>query len=174
MREKRFLAVFSVGMFLLVGCTASRARLCFGMDIVRDHQPRASIVTPDDPFPVVQRAAEELQYHIRKSTGANLAVIPESQVAAQPSSAGTFLHRIYLGDCKATRAARIDVGTLPPAGFVGRLIGNDLFLAGHDSDGAVGGRWSSTRNGTLFAVYEFLENDIHWSFSDAAMIPGVG
>jgi hypothetical protein len=140
MREKGLLWIFSSGMVLWAGyatMTSSQERSSYGMEIVRDRQPRALIVTPDDPLPVVQRAAEELQYHVRKSTGANLAIVPESQAAAPPPPAGAFPGRIYLGNCHATRAAGLDPQGIPPTGFVIRLIGNDLFLAGHDRDGGI-------------------------------------
>ncbi len=153
MRLNAVLAASGLFVFFLAGLSSAS-----GMEIVRDREARAVIVTPDDPFPVAQRAAEELQYHIRKATGAELAIIPEGRSAAQE------LNRIYLGDCEATWNAGIDVESLTPAGFVIRLIGNNLFIAGHDSGGTIGSRWASTRHGTLFGVYEFLEKemDVRW------------
>ncbi len=38
--------------------------------LVRNGQPRSVIVTPAEPNDVVQLAAEELQYHLRKMSGA--------------------------------------------------------------------------------------------------------
>jgi len=163
MRDKRRLRAFSSCVAVLACCTttaSSAEARSSRVEIVRDQQPRATIVTPDDPVLVVRRAAEELQYHLRKSTGANLGIVPESHAAAQPSRASRLPHRIYLGDCSATRAAGIDPKGLPPAGFVIRLIRNDLFFAGHDSDGAIGSAWAPTRHGTLFAVYEFLDREL--------------
>lgn len=125
------------------------------MDIVKDGQPRTAIVIPDEAFPVVECAAKELQYHAQRSTGAVLAICRESQ---KPS---TFKGLIFLGNCNETRRAGIETQKLPPSGFVIRTAGNDLFLAGHDSDRPIGSHWNSTLHGTLYAVYEFLEKEMN-------------
>lgn len=124
------------------------------MEIVKQGQAKTALITPDNPVPVVLRAAEELQYHVRKATGAELPIFPESRT---PSACKGL---IYLGDCQATRKAGIETAKLAPAGFVIRLIGQDLFLAGNDSNGPIGNRWTATWHGTLFAVYEFLETEM--------------
>lgn len=132
--------------------------------LVQDGEPRAQIVVPDEALPVVSYAAEELQYHIRTATGAELAVVPEAEVNAD------LQHHIYLGDCRATQAAGIELEEPPPpaeiyatkwrVAHVIRTVGDDLFLIGHDNDGPVGSRFQLTRHGTLFAVYDFLENQM--------------
>ena len=146
----------------VIGCCA--AVCCAGyaqaeITLVRGGTAHAQIVTPDKPVPVVELAAQELQYHIRKATGAELAIVAESEAADAQQ------HHIYLGDCKATRAAGIGFPTLEPGeqylrnervGHVLRTIGDDLYLVGSDSDGNPGDRFGGTRHGTLFAVYEFL------------------
>jgi len=134
------------------------------LTLVDDGEARAQIVVPDEAFPVVSYAAEELQYHIREATGAELEIVREAEVDENLS------HRIYLGDCRATRAAGIELDEEPPpaeiyaskwrVGHVIRTVGDDLFLTGHDNDGPVGSRLQLTRHGTLFAVYDFLENQM--------------
>ncbi|HUS80184.1 MAG TPA: hypothetical protein VM283_02885, partial [Armatimonadota bacterium] len=57
-----------------VGATTTAGAL----QIVADGQPRVSIVVPDQPLPVVQYAAEELQYHVRRASGAELPIVAES------------------------------------------------------------------------------------------------
>ena len=128
-------------------------------DIVLDGKPATSIVIPDQELAVVSYAAQELQYHIKESTGACVPVVKESQ---KPVEAGL----IYLGLCKKTFEAGIETQKFPPNGCVIKLVNNNLYLVGNDTDGPVLGILINnyTRVGTLFAVYEFLENemDIHW------------
>ena len=132
--------------------------------LVRSGDARAQIVVPDEAFPVVQYAAEELRYHIRKATGAELAIVAEAEAAANVP------HHIYLGNCQATRTAGIELEPEPPPAeiyatkwrvkHVIRTVGNDLFMTGHDNDGPVGSRFQMTRHGTLFAVYAFVEEQM--------------
>ena len=134
------------------------------LGLVRDGKARAQFVVPDEAFPVVRYAAEELQYHVRKATGVELAIAAEAE-------ADTLVpHRVYLGDCRATRAAGIELEPEPPPAelyatkwrvqHVIRTVGTDLFMVGHDNGKPVGSRFQMTRNGTLFAVYDFLENQM--------------
>jgi len=76
--------------------------------IVRDGKPSATIIIPDNAVLCVQAAANELQYHIRESSGATLKIVKESK---KPSTPGGL---IYLGDCKATIAMGIDTKSLGP------------------------------------------------------------
>lgn len=130
-----------------------------GVELVTDHQPRATLVTPDKPLPVVSFAAEELQYHIERSTGAKLPIVPERD-------APTTGPLVLLGSCTATEAAGVATEGLPPNGFILRLVGNRFYMAGDDTEGNAA--WvlhgNRTRVGTLFAVYEFLERHmgIRW------------
>jgi len=134
------------------------------LTLVSNGQPRARIVVPDNAVPVVKYAAEELQYHIRKATGAQLEIVSEARAdSALP-------HRVFLGDCQATRKAGIAFpGQADPAEEYARnervkwglrTVSQDLFLAGSDNDGAPGDRYRGTRHGTLFAVYEFLDREM--------------
>ncbi len=120
-------------------------------NLVEKGKPVASIVIPAQPLPVETYAAQELQHHIASSTGASLAII--SEVADLPSGA-----HIYLGNCRAARAAGVDPSHLPDNGYVLKTVGGDLYLSGQDSDGDPLLR--GTRAGTLFGVYDLLENDL--------------
>lgn len=136
--------------------------------LVRNGDARAQIVVPDEAFPVVQYAAEELRYHIRTATGAELAIVAEADTDTDVP------HHIYLGACRATRTAGIELEPEPPPAkiYAGkwrvkhiiRTGGDDLFMTGHDNGGPVGSRFQMTRHGTLFAVYDFLENqmEVRW------------
>src|SRR5882724_5127982 len=80
---------------------ATACRIASAVEIIQAGKPAASIVIPQNTLPVDQYAARELQYHVEISTGASLPIIVEDQ----PTPGGSH---IYLGNCKATAAARID------------------------------------------------------------------
>ncbi len=122
-------------------------------ELVRDGQPVATIVVPDDPLQVVQSAAEELQLHLRLISGAALPI-----VAAGGDPQGNL---ILLGAEAAGRAG-VTYGSAPNA-WVIRRQKDRLYLAGDDSRGPV--MMTQTinnyvRRGTLFAVYELLEKQL--------------
>lgn len=122
------------------------------VELVRDGKTVASIVTPVNPLPVETYAASELQYHIETSTGAKLPVISEDQALRTGG-------HVFLGNCKAARASRIDPSSLPGNSYVLRTIGPDLYIAGKDSPGDP--LDLDTHEGTLFGVYDLLESEAH-------------
>jgi len=126
----------------------------WSIEIVRDGKPATAIVIPDTAFPVVEYAAEELQYHIQKATTAKLQIVRENK---KPDS---FRGWIYLGNCREASAQGIDLESLPPAGFIMKTAGDSLFLTGRDNDRKVGNHAQCTWHGTLWAVYEFLEHQM--------------
>ncbi len=144
---------FVAGIVLLGGLAPVAAAVEQPLVIVRDHVPQAAIVIPDSANRVVQYAAEELQHHIRKATGAELPIVRD---ADHPSRR----RAICLGPTRRAQDAGIRPDELEPNGFIIRRVGGDLLLAGHDSDGEPLGGYNSTRVGTLFAVYEFLETHL--------------
>ncbi len=68
------------------------------IDLVRDGKAVATVVVPDKAFSCVSLAAEELVYHLERSTGAKLQISKESQRPEQ----GPFL---FVGACRATAKA---------------------------------------------------------------------
>ena len=122
------------------------------LDIVQNGHAACAIVVPDQGLPVVRYAAEELQYHVKEATGASLPILTESQNPPK-------VNLIYLGACQATHEAGIHTDGLASNSFRIKLIGSNLFIVGDDSDGPVLGvlHRNSTRVGTLFGVYEFLD-----------------
>ena len=129
----------------------------YSFDLTRDGKPLATIVVPDDTLPVVKAAAEELQYHVRRASGATLPIVAEGTAPAGPGL-------VYLGPCKATLATPIP--PLSPNAFLVRNVGGNLYLCGDDSAGEP--FWilhgNRTRVGTLFAVYHLLDTcmGIRW------------
>ncbi|MCK5801730.1 MAG: hypothetical protein KAI66_02810, partial [Lentisphaeria bacterium] len=140
--------------FLLLLVTLS-SRPCVGLDLVKDGKPVATIVVPDQPLPVVRLAAQELNYHLKRATGAALPIVSESKA---PQTGAL----VILGTCQATADAGIATTELDPNTWILKLRDNHFFLAGDDSDGAAA--WilhgNRTRVGTLFAVYQFLEKHL--------------
>ncbi|HEX7008600.1 MAG TPA: DUF4838 domain-containing protein, partial [Phycisphaeraceae bacterium] len=117
-----------------------------------DHEARTAIVIPDSPLRVEQYAAQELQHHIEKASGARLQIVRE---ADQPD---TYPGLIYVGNTQAARQAGINTAALEGNAFIIRLVGNRLFLAGQDN--SADPLEVTARTGTLFAVYEFLEQQL--------------
>lgn len=125
------------------------------VELVRAHQPVATIVLPDEPLPVESLAAEELAYHLRLATGAELAVVAEADApAGQPL--------VLTGATRAAEQARLSNAELPPNGYIIRAEAERMYLLGDDTEGEPG--WiqhgNRTRVGTLFAVYHLLDRDL--------------
>jgi Domain of unknown function (DUF4838)/Glycosyl hydrolases family 2, sugar binding domain len=142
-------------IILLVVILALAPTFVHALNIATDGQPLATIIVPDDALPVVRFAAEELQYHVRRASGAELPILTESKM---PESGAL----VILGACHATVEAGITPESLEPNEWVGKLTDDRLYLAGDDSDGPAA--WilhgNRTRVGTLFAVYELIEQEM--------------
>lgn len=127
----------------------------FAFDLVRDGKAVATVVVPDEATAVVQAAAEELHYHVRRASGAELAVVKQKEAPAGPGL-------VFLGPCARTLGLGLKPEELRPNGFFVRNAGGNLHLLGDDSEGEV--FWiqhgNRTRVGTLFAVYEILEKQL--------------
>lgn len=111
-------------------------------------KPCGSIYVAEDAIPAEKTAAKELQYFIEQISGAKLPVVHDRQQAT-----------IIIGqDAELTD---IDFQNLRPDEIVIRTKGNRLYLAG--------GR----PRGTLYSVYEFLEQQLGIRFltPDETFIP---
>ena len=142
------------GAFKVVACavvTAFVGSSATGLELVRDGKPIACIIVPAKPLPVESYAAKELQYHVESATGAQLPIISENREI--PAGA-----HVFLGHCKAAKAAKVDLSGLPGNSYVVKTAGRDLYLAGKDARGDPLGL--DTHEGTLFAVYDMLETHL--------------
>ncbi len=114
------------------------------------------ILLPENPTPVEQAAAQELQTHLAEITGARLPILPETQA---PSGKP----RILVGDCRLVRRAMtaMDPAGLAPDTIVMKTVGQDLILTGH------------RKRGALYAVFSFLEEHlgVRWWTPTEATIP---
>jgi hypothetical protein len=137
---------------LLVPLILAVVSQAHALDLVRGGKPIATIVTPDEPLPVVTAAAQELQHHVRRAGGAELPIVKESR---RPAGRGL----VFLGPCAETQKLGFKLADLKPNGFFVRNAGGNLYLMGDDSAGEPFWIQHSNRMrvGTLFAVYELLE-----------------
>ena len=138
-----------VAMLALALCAAAPVPARAQIALVADGQAQAVIVVADDPLPIARYAAQELQYHVAKATGVTLDVVAEGK---RPPGDRTS---VFVGACQAAQGADIDPDGFEPEQSLIRTVGQNLFLVGGDSDGDP--LSENTRGGTLFAVYEFLD-----------------
>lgn len=140
---------YIITLFLLMGIAP--VLHSGGMPIAANGKGKAVIVLPDAPSPVACYAADELQWHIQKATGAKLEVIPERNADAFPLSG-----KIYVGPCEQTKKMGITVENMPPNAFRIKSAEAALFLVGVDGNGTP--PFDDVRPmGTLFAAYEWLD-----------------
>ena len=119
--------------------------------LVRDGQACAVVVTADEATATARYAAGELVRHVEKAAGLLLETITESEATEDMHT------RVYIGETKTGLSHRIDPGRLPRETFILRSVGNDLFIVGREDDGDPLDPVNPNA-GTLFGVYEFLED----------------
>ena len=139
-------------MLVLIGC-AGKSAVAAETWLVREGKSEYRIVLPPNPAPAERYAAEELQTFLKQSTGAELAI---TEAAAPTSAPATQLTastqptapEIWLGANPRLNDAAPDayVGGLGEEGYIIRTIGPAMVICG-------GGP-----RGTLYGVYDFLEN----------------
>ena len=136
-----------VMVFMLGWITVTKAQV----EVVIEGEPRAVVVTAEKPTKTAVYAVKELVKHIKLATNVTLDIVPESKT---PKDVHT---RIYVGITEAASHQGIDIDRLPRETFVMRSVGNDLFILGRESNSDPLDP-SNPDVGTLFGVYEFLEN----------------
>ena len=113
------------------------------------------IVIPEKPNVSERIAADELRHHFVKATGGSFRIVTETA----PKSG---LRRFYVG--RAAANGGVDVAALKPEERIVKGIGGDVFLAGGDRGVNGGYRPGDTGGkacfGTLYAAYDFLENEM--------------
>ncbi len=136
----------SIFICVVLSNTTSMAQVI----LVRDGKAYAVVVTADDATATARYAAGELVGHVEKATGVRLETVTESDAPADIHT------RVYIGETKTGPHHGIDPGRLPREAFILRSVGNDLFIVGKEDDGDPLDP-SNPNAGTLFGVYEFLE-----------------
>ena len=120
------------------------------LTLVENGRPTSVIVTNGRPTEGQSTAAAELQEHICIMSGATLPIVKENELRVRP---GTTL--ILVGQSNLTRKLGIVTKQWEPETFVVKTAGNALILAGED-----GGGKRNARLGTLWAVYDFLQDQL--------------
>lgn len=128
------------GAVLAVVGVSCVGQASYAVQITDRGNPVAAIVLPDEPTETEQFAAEELQSYLGKISGARLHVEPEGRAGRGP--------RLLVGRTSSSREARQSLAEGDPDAFVIRTVGDDLMLIG------------ASDRGTLYAVYDFLEDDL--------------
>lgn len=119
------------------------------LTLVQDGRATAVIVTNGRPKEAQALAALELQEHLHLMTGALLPIEKENQWQRGPSQA-----MILVGPGNFARERGFDEKGLEPESFIVKTTEDALVLAGDDAEG------SNPRMGTLWAVYDFLQDQL--------------
>ena len=122
------------------------------LTIIDNGYTNYTIVIPAVATEIEKKAAYKLQHYLQEMSGTKLDVIPEDRPWQS--------HAIYVGSCNSAKKLNIDFPALEEDGFSVRTQGQDLFICG------------GKRKGTLFGVYDFLEQVGCQKYSpDAELIP---
>jgi hypothetical protein len=144
--------VFVLGALLLLSAVSP------GMTLVKDGEPACVIVTSNNPFPSQQVAAEELQHHLKLMSGAEVPIVREADLQETDGIV------ILVGQSDRLKALGIDTTMLAPESILVKTAGQVLVLAGEDGGTVdpytVEYDSSSVRQGTLYAVYDFLQDQL--------------
>ncbi len=116
-------------------------------------------MTKPSPLNSVQLAAQEIQEHVQKMTGA---VLPISTVGNEGSYPGKCF--VYVGPSAATTAAGISTSGLTIEHYIIRTIATNLYIVGRDAGDDDWADLSDCQPGTLLGTYHFLQEalGVNW------------
>lgn len=133
----------------LICCAAVHAG---SFALARNGQPAATIVISADPTPSAAFAAAELQYHVRKITGALLPVATDDQPVKGP--------RVLVGDSECTKALHLQGRRYQPEEHLIRFLPETLVLLGRDTAAVETGRNPEVEAGKFGKAMRFSGNQI--------------
>ena len=113
--------------------------------LVEDHKTEYVIVTPENASSMELAAVKDMQALLKESSGADFAVV-------EPKDAENHRNRIFVGFSGAMKDAAGEFDEPKIEERVYRSIDGDIFIYG-------GGQC-----GTVFAVYQFLEEQLNFKF----------
>lgn len=156
--------VSAVTVFLWTGALWAAYSSAAPFDLVRDGTPAATIVVAKEPTRSAQLAAAELQYHIRKISGATLPIVDDGQAVAG--------NRVLVGESQATKNLGLTSDDFAPQEYLIRFQPDTLVLLGRDKPDRAKFDYTDAKTfpdffdgqGTCYAVYDFLERycQVHW------------
>jgi len=130
--------------------------------LVSNGTPAASIVLGKEPTRSAQFAAYELQYHLKKITGAELPIVTDEAEVTGP--------RLLVGESEATAALGLPGKPFNSQEYLIRFLPDALVLMGNDADDRTEVNYDEddvlafrtwpdffTEHATCYAVYDFLE-----------------
>ncbi|MDR2627934.1 MAG: DUF4838 domain-containing protein, partial [Dysgonamonadaceae bacterium] len=146
-----FVLLMISAVFILADCSQSGR-----LTLSKNGKALYSIVLPDHPTAVESTAAKELKKYLDEITGADFAIMNESDADnTQP--------QIVVGNSSRAKALLpdVDADKLPYDGIVIETAGKNIILAGHPVRGA------------LYAVNTFLEDaaKVRWWTSTESFVP---
>ena len=110
--------------WLITATTGPTAITAEAVELVRDGQPRATILLEENPTISAQLAAHELQYHLQKMSGATLPIVREPATAE-----GTV---VLVGESRASKARGYDNADFGQSEYLVKAEGDRLILLGRD------------------------------------------
>lgn len=132
------------------GFAAYDGRADKSLELVRDGQPVASIVVGELNTAGLRLALQELQEHLKLSTGTELPVVKDGEVVTGPA--------IHLGKTALTERLGLAPAYFSPDNWTAQRVGDAVIISGGDSAFDIDPVSRSLYPyGTLHAVYEFLE-----------------
>ena len=156
--------IFTSLFFLWTVASWAADNSTVSLDLVRDGAPAATIVVAYQPTRAAQLAAAELQYHVRKITGATLPIVDDKQAVAG--------NRVLVGESQATMSLGLKNDDFTPQEYLIRFRPNILILMGRDKPDRGKLDYADVRmfptlsdeQGTCYAVYDFLERhaQVRW------------
>jgi hypothetical protein len=120
------------------------------LTLVQDGRPASLIVINAREKDGYRLAATELQEHLRIMSGATLPIVNEDQLPADPPRL-----LVLVGPSRLAKLRGVDTEKLERETFVVKTTDDALILAGDD-----GGSKSAPRTGSLWAVYDFLQDQL--------------
>lgn len=151
---KHFLSVALFALVLcVIGCGSQQGSGKSRAAIIQNSTSLGAIVVPQNPSRAEEFAAEELQYYLRKMTGATVPIV-KGDIPATESAIVVGKHPEAAGLLQELRSRSTDQEAF---GVIG--MGNRLYLIGNGE------------SATLYAAWDWLESlGIRWIFP----IPEVG
>jgi len=113
---------------LLSGCLIAHPQAT-AATLVEKGQPRAVIIVPETPSPVVANAARVLRDHIKQMTEAELPIRTEDRITGSPSQDQAW---VLVGEGKLAKKLGLTSKGLGPGGIVQSAKGNVLALFGSE------------------------------------------
>lgn len=139
----------------LAGCQGDLSKLpSEPLTLAKDGETNVVIVASSKATEPEKHAAKELAEFLHRVTGTEFPIIAESAASGKNP-------KIYVGWTEFADAAGIDASKLGEEEWIIRTVGDNLIITG--------GR----PRGTLYGVYEFLEDQVgcHWLDRETEVIP---